>query len=689
MRERNRGLLLCLCFWLYALSTDAVAETLDLGQIVVTPYRYEEALDKTAAGVTVITVGDIKRANADKVIDMLRPVPGLTVRDVYGNGTKAAVDINGFGEQAALNVLVLVDGRRANNVDLSGVDWSQIPLDEVERIEIVRGGSGAVLYGENAASGVINIITKKGAGKPRVNVETSYGSYDANAQKLSVGGGLDALSYWFSGGRDATHGYRQNTFNSTNDFASKLGYEFSDALSMHLDTGFHASTYGIPGALYQDNIDQFGRTYARFPQDHANNKDYYVLWGADQELAGKGKLGLDISYRRNDTDSYFLSSANPTRRNGISTYGLTPKYTLAEGLFGHDNRFITGVDYYQVYFDSDDFNKTTDSRNSYTHIRKTSIAGYLQDEFSVTEKLALVGGARHEAARYAFGYHDMTGWNPDIGDKIRPTMDAFNTGAVYTYQEGSNAFLNVSKSYRFPEVDEFTFVDPDYMQQLNTHLQSQSSINVEAGVRQKFSDDLKGSLSVFRMNVKNELFFNSTRAFIQDPWSGNWYWAGQNDNYDRTVHQGVESSLEAKLSDRLTTFGNYTFTDAHFSGGAYGGNEIPLVPRHKASAGLRFLLQKDLTWNVLGTYVGKRYFYNDQANAYSRLNGYYVADTSLTLCRKDWSLTFGINNVLDRKYVEFAGVRVTDDGVYGYKTGDKFYFPSPERNFTLKADYSF
>jgi outer membrane receptor protein involved in Fe transport len=87
--------------------------------------------------------------------------------------------------------------------------------------------------------------------------------------------------------------------------------------------------------------------------------------------------------------------------------------------------------------------------------------------------------------------------------------------------------------------------------------------------------------------------------------------------------------------------------------------------------------------------VGKRYFYNDQANAYSRLNGYLVADTSLTWSRKDWAITFGVNNVLDRKYAEFAGVRVTEDGVYGYHIGDKFYFPSPERNFTLKVDYNF
>ena len=81
--------------------------------------------------------------------------------------------------------------------------------------------------------------------------------------------------------------------------------------------------------------------------------------------------------------------------------------------------------------------------------------------------------------------------------------------------------------------------------------------------------------------------------------------------------------------------------------------------------------------------------YNDQANAYSQLNGYFTADTSLAWCRKDWSLTVGVNNVFDRKYSEYAGVRVTEDGVYGYHVGDKFYFPSPERNFTMKVEHEF
>ena len=131
------------------------------------------------------------------------PVTIMTLPDIefMVKWSLSGVDVAGFGEQSALNMLVLVDGRRINDVDLSGVDWSQVPLEHVERIEVMRGGSAAVLYGDNASSGVINIITKKGTGKPKINLQAEYGSYDMNKQKVSFSGDVDKkLSYWVSAG---------------------------------------------------------------------------------------------------------------------------------------------------------------------------------------------------------------------------------------------------------------------------------------------------------------------------------------------------------------------------------------------------------------------------------------------------------------------------------------------------------
>jgi len=665
----------------------AAEEEITWDKIVVTPYRYGETLSKTASSVSVITAGEIRSSNGQSVVDMLRPVPGVIVRDWYGNGSTATVDMGGFGEQAALNVLVLVDGRRINNVDLSGVDWNQIPLDQVERIEVIRGGSAAVLYGDNASSGVINIITKKGSGKPKANLGIEYGSYDMNKQKLSIGGGInDKLSYWLSGGHEATHGYRNNSFVKDSDFASKLEYSFNDNLSAYFNSGFHASSYGMPASITQSIIDQHGRRYAKYSDDYTNNKDYYFMLGPKIGFQNFGDLEIDLNFRRKDTDSYFLSSGLDTQGGKIETIGITPKYTLSSSIINHDNKLITGIDFYRslyssktFYFDKTVSTNLNGSLNQYTNINKNSLGSYLQDEFSIFKKLTFVSGYRYDFARYTFGYHDNDlhdyGKSPDQDDKVKLDMQTFNAGLVYTYNNDSNIFFNVSKSFRFPEVDEFTYLDQNWQKQLDTGLKPQSSINYQVGLRHKLSDRIKGSLSLFRMNTRNEIYLNA-KDFLS--WGS---WVGKNENYNNTVHEGLEASVDTKLNDLIVLFGNYTFTNAYFDNDQYSGNKIPLVPRHKGSVGLRLFLPKNITFNITGNYVGKRYFLNDQANAYSQLNGYMVADTNLSWHRKDLDITFSINNLFNKKYSEYAGVLVDD--------GSKFYYPSPERNFSLKAEYKF
>jgi iron complex outermembrane receptor protein len=631
--------------------------------------------------VDIITQEDIQESNAGKIVDVMRPAVGVAVRDYYGNGATSVVDIAGFGEQAALNVLVLVDGRRVNDADLSGVDWNQIPLDQVERIEIIRSGAASVLYGDNASSGVINIITKKGySDTPKFTGQTEVGSYATFKQNLSLGwGAKDKFSYWLYGGHESTNGYRRNTFNKSDNFASKFEYSPTDILSTHLDYGYYASSYGMPSGLFQHHIDENGRQWARYGEDHADNRDYYVVSGNKAAFVNLGDLDIDFSYRHKNADSIFPTSHNDTRRNVIQTMGITPKYTLSSNILNFDNKFIAGLDSYRVFYTSNNYVSPNDTNlKNYTNIYKNSIGSYAQDEFSLSQKLNLVGGYRYEAARFAFNYHDFTGANPDRDAKMRPNMQAFNSGLVYNYKDDSSAFFNVGRSFRFPEVDEFTGTyDINFHQFLNTNLKPQSSLNYQAGLRHKFTDALNGSFSLFRMNVKDYIYFNPIGGVTG---------FGENENYDKTVHQGLESSAEAKLTDSVTLTGNYTFTDARFVGGIYGSNEIPMVARHKAGAGLRFALPKNITFNINDTYVGNRYVINDEANAVSRLNGYMVADTNIAWRCKDLQVSFGVNNLFNKKYSEYA--------VYGSDSSngfvnDKCFFPSPTRNFNLKVDYAF
>ena len=143
------------------------------------------------ASTTIITAEDIARAPAQTLPEILSREPGIQVTNLFGgvNGARSVVDMRGFGAAATSNTLVLINGRRINDLDIAGVDLASIPRDSIDRIEITRGNSGAVLYGEGAIGGVINIVTKSGIGlKPVARFEGAFGSFQYKEGNASFSG---------------------------------------------------------------------------------------------------------------------------------------------------------------------------------------------------------------------------------------------------------------------------------------------------------------------------------------------------------------------------------------------------------------------------------------------------------------------------------------------------------------------
>ena len=265
---------------------------------------------------------------------------------------------------------------------------------------------------------------------------------------------------------------------------------------------------------------------------------------------------------------------------------------------------------------------------------------------------------------HQFDYNNISG--SDLLDKdVSDSKKAFNTGLVYKYLSDSSAFLNMSRSFRFPATDEYSIVWPSHS--VNTELKPQSSDNYEIGVKHRFNDDLKCDLTFFMMNVNDELYYD--------------YATYSNRNYDKTKHEGIEISLDAKATKKIGFFGNYSYTKAIFAGGVYNNNTVPMVPRNKGSIGIKYLLNDKITCNLLSNYVGERYFINDQANALSKLNGYATVDANISYKYKSLTAVFQVNNILDKKYSEYGTCNTT--------TGKKTYYPLPERNFALKASFKF
>src|ERR1035438_6419099 len=144
--------------------------------------KREQKLSQAGAAIYVITQEDIRRSGATNIPDLLRMAPGVEVAQVTANSW--AISIRGFNGLYANKVLVLIDGRSVYNQTFSGVMWNQqqVPLEDIERIEVIRGAGGTV-WGANAVNGVINIITKSAQA-------TKGGLAAVSGGSQTLGGGL-------------------------------------------------------------------------------------------------------------------------------------------------------------------------------------------------------------------------------------------------------------------------------------------------------------------------------------------------------------------------------------------------------------------------------------------------------------------------------------------------------------------
>jgi iron complex outermembrane receptor protein len=136
----------------------------------------------------VVTSEDIARTKPGTVQEALGKVPGIVFYDQTGNPFQRTIDLRGFNAQPNPSVSVFVDGVRVNEPDSNAVNWDLIPIQDVERIEVLPGPSA--VYGQNALSGVINIITKRGTTSPQTTITAMVGSYGQYRVSASTSGPL-------------------------------------------------------------------------------------------------------------------------------------------------------------------------------------------------------------------------------------------------------------------------------------------------------------------------------------------------------------------------------------------------------------------------------------------------------------------------------------------------------------------
>jgi len=662
--KNSFNIILCLVLLLFIpFASLAQEKEVILQEVVVTGTRDVQEIRRIPANVTVITKEEVERSNAQTAIDLMRSEVGVIVRDFYGTGKTASVDIRGFGETGALNSLVLVDGRRVNEIDLSGVDWSQIPLDQIERIEVVRG-AGSVLYGDNAVGGVINIITKKPERPFSGKVEGMVGSYQFNKESGFVSGKSGPLSAILSAGYNATEGYRENGFLRAKDVGGKLIYELNQDISLNFSGSLHRDDAGLPGGLTQAEIDRLGRRDTLTPDNQASTEDGYAALGGKANLGNWGRTEIDLSIRHREVENFLdfpASFYTYEDRRSLKTWGITPKYILEKPLGNFSNKLTAGIDYYrsESVVDADTIFFGFPSTNR-SEVDKRSTGIYLLDEFSVLSNLILSLGCRSEWVKY-----EVSQSSPKAKDETSDQEPAYSFSIDYLFGKRSSAFFSAKRSFRFPVSDELILVFPEF--KVNPLIKPQTGYHYEAGVRHSFIKEVEANLTLFWVDLQDEIYFNPATF--------------TNENYSKTRRQGLEVGVKATPLEWVSLWGNYGYIRPQLRGGDFSGSDIPGVPRHKGAVGMDLAIWKGFQLSGTANFVGPRYLISDFANRVDKLDGYTTVDAKLSYLWRGLKAFVGVNNLFNQKYSEWAVTNATGT--------TQLFYPSTVRNYLCGVSYNF
>ncbi|MBW2309567.1 MAG: TonB-dependent receptor [Deltaproteobacteria bacterium] len=625
----------------------------ELDEIVVTASRIEEPIRTIPRNVTVITSGDIEQAPGNSIVDLIARESGLHLRSFFGNDKQAVIDIRGMGDTAPSNVVVMVDGVRLNSPDLTGPDFSSIHLDQVERIEIVRG-AGSVIYGDGAVGGVINIITKEGRKEPEVCLYTSYGSYATFDGRACYRGSSNNLNLAAMGDYYDSDGYRENGYFQKKDASVKTGYDPSDYVSFRLAGSLHQDECGLPGPVSKENKDIMEkRTTTDRPHDYGETTDWRVVGDVEIWLGKWGMLSAKRGYRIRDNSyiigySPLISETDQTDTIDEDTKSLILGYNKDYDAFGLHHGLQCGIDYYVT-----EYVREERSRDQRKNSETKPIGGYLSNDWHLTKDLLLQWGYRYNEYKGRFredlrkSFNGIKRWvNGDITEK-KLTHNVYDAGLVYAYRPEATFFSGYATSFRIPNVDEFARADE--------YLKPQQGRHLEIGGRIHLGDTMEWAVTLFRAEIEDEIYFG------EDPLTGESF----NRNYDeKTMRRGVETDVRIYPTDSMYLWGNYTYTEAKFEDKA---TFVPLVPRHKASVGVEWNILKPLVLSLTGTFVGSRFDGNDENNnRYEKLDCYTVLDGKLTFTHRGFTLFIGVNNILDELYSTTAY--------------SESYYPMPTRN---------
>src|SRR5664279_2609635 len=633
------------------------------------------------ASTSVITAEDIARSPGATLQDLLSREAGVQTFSTSGakNGAGTTVDLRGFGATAVSNTLVLLNGRRLTDIDLSGIDFSTISRDSIQRIEITRGNSGALLYGDGAVGGVINIITKTGVAQPPSGrVEAGFGSFnqrELNASALASQGAFAASAF---GNAVNSDGYRVNDYVRQRNAVGDLRYTGADGSAWFNISG-DDQHLGLPGARLVDvnaGINELvtDRRGATTPNAFSSKTGGSLTLGASRMIGSSVELIVDGNLRRKDQtifSSLFTFDTSDIRE--LTTGSITPRANINTQMFGAPTKITTGIDYYNSSLEAKRSVALNDPPFHTYNLNQQATAVYWQQTVAVLPTTDISFGARLQQTRLsARDRYDSTAPGGAFDVQATPLdsiemQHALHLGFEQRFSPMFAVFGRLARSFRTPNVDERIGVNAF---PVDFNLKTQTSRDIEGGVRGRFGV-LEWQSSVYEMLLNNEILFIPFPPI------------GADINLDPTRRVGVENSATLRLSDAVRLKGGLSYTRATFREGIYAGNDIPLVSRWTGNLGLSWdVYPKFAVFDAVVRYVGERRMDNDQANFQPMIPAHTTLDLRLGGEMKNLFWSLSVQNLFNVLYFDYA---VASSATYGRYNA----YPLAGRTYMVKVGATF
>lgn len=655
-----------------------------LGTIVVSEHK-EEGINGIATNPTA-TVIDVDTYTSPKsaqtVQDILQSIAGIDIQG-YEPMLLAGKDIVKIRGMGARRIQVRIDGRPFRNSGGFGdqlIPWSALTLDDVERIEVVRGAHSAV-YGETIG-GTINIVTKKGGTrkdeKPEGKVTVDYSSFNTQYYKASMAGNKGRFGYSVGGGLRSSDGYLKNSDYETKDVTARISYlfPFDGRLTLGYKGNFMENSLftvndpdnALVGYLYDPSYPiveaDCGAQSANYPgSDSYYDKDThnYDLFFEQPTPIGDWTLNVYQFIEYHNQQSYYYSSAygfydypwDVTYDHWgwiiRDTVSLFEKHLVTFGLDGRTS-------YYRYDCDgpSRDWHVPRSKRSEY-------LAGYIEDSYQATDKLNIALGLRYDqadinivsgVAEYPSSNKDEREWSP----KSRFT---------YEFLPGSTAFLHISKAYRPPSGLEISSSGAP----VGIYVDTETAMEYEGGFIQDLGKNSSLRLAYYYYNIDNYIVHNKNKRALLN--------AGRIDemvtNADYLILQGVETELNFNLFEHLSGYINLTYQDSDL-GDIRRISEEDIYcdyyqsPKFKANLSINWALPKDV--NLLSNV---RFVDDRKTSKNEEMDAFITMDFAIEkgLLDRNLKLKAYVTNLFDEYYEEV------------------YHMPALERTFGINVTYTF